>query len=190
MQSVNSSARPRHVGLFVLLLLTVGGRAAAQNADARGVADSLRAVRIDTVLDLRTVLARALARTPAVTQGEETVRIARSEGRVANAAFLPTLSATSNAMRSDIMSATGAPGTSSGTAYSAGLVSSVEVFTGARRGADRARAQADVSAAEATNVAQRFTVTLLAQRAFFEALRGGHLIRVANARVARAMSAL
>jgi outer membrane protein TolC len=123
---------------------------------------------------------------PAVTFAEENVRTARSEGRVANGAYLPTLGVVSNAQRSNIMTAVGSPPAPSATAYSTSLLSSIEVFTGGRRGADRSRAQADLGAAEATNVSQRFAVTLLAERGFFEALRGSDLITVATARVARA----
>ena len=170
--------------LLALAVSGLGAQAAAQ-AGVPARVDSTRAVRIDTLLDLRTVIARALAVNPAVTAGEETVRTARSEGRVANGAFLPTFGLTSSAQRSSIMSATGAPG-SPATAYSTSLLSSVEIFTGGRRGADRSRAQADLSAAEATNVSQRFAVTLLAERAFYETLRGSDLMTVAGARVARA----
>jgi outer membrane protein TolC len=148
--------------------------------------DTTAPVRIDALLGLTSVIARALAVNPAVTVGEENVRTARSEGRVANGAFLPTLGVTSSAQRSNIMTAAGTPGTPSGTAYSTSLLSSVEIFTGGRRGADRTRAQADLNAAEATNVSQRFAVTLLAERAFFETLRGSDLMTVAGARVARA----
>lgn len=152
--------------------------------------DTASGVRIDSRLDLPTVLARALAVNPAATLAEETLRTARSEQRVATAAYLPTLAATSNALRSNITTPTGGLEPSSATAYSAGLQSSVDLFTGGRRGADRARAEADVGTAEATRVSQRYAVTLLAERAFFEALRGEDLIVVANARVARASSGL
>jgi outer membrane protein len=171
--------------LLALAVSALASPAAAQTALPRSV-DSTRAVRVDTLLDLPTVLARALAVNPAVTLAEENVRTARSEGRVANGAYLPTLGVVSNAQRSNIMSVAGAPVAPSATAYSTSLLSSIEVFTGGRRGADRSRAQADLGAAEATNVSQRFAVTLLAERAFYETLRGSDLITVATARVSRA----
>jgi outer membrane protein TolC len=172
--------------LFVLVVLGVESRAAAAQTAVSVGSDTTRAVRVDTLLDLPTVLARALAVNPAVTLAEENVRTARSEGRVANGAYLPSLGVTSNALRSNILSAPGTPDIPSANAYSTSLLSSIEVFTGGRRGADRSRAQADLGAAEATNVSQRFAVTLLAERAFFETLRGSDLITVATARVARA----
>src|SRR5206468_566062 len=97
---------------------------------------------------------------------------------------------TSYALRSDILSPTGALEGAPQTAYSAGLQSSIDLYTGGRRGADRVRAQADLGAAEATRVSQRYAVTLAAERAFFEALRGEDLIVVAAARVTRAESGL
>src|SRR3979411_814135 len=110
--------------------------AAAQTALPVVRVDTTRAVRIDTLLDLPTGVARTLAANPALTVGEENVRSARSEGRVANGAYLPTLGLTSSAQRSSIMSATGTPGTPSATAYSTSLLSSVEIFTGGLSGSD------------------------------------------------------
>jgi outer membrane protein TolC len=152
---------------------------------AAAAAESRRAVRVDTLLDLPTVIARAIAVNPLVASGESSVRVAQSETRVAQGAYLPSLAATSTAVSSNVVGpAAAAPAT--GSAYSAGLASSIELFTGGRRGADQARARADLGAAEATNVSQRFAVTLAASRAFYESLRGSDLLAVASARVTRA----
>ena len=151
--------------------------------------DLAPAVRIDSTLDLPTVIARALAVSPAVSSSEAGVRTARSEGRVAAGAYLPSLTATSNALRSDMSTGTGVGGTGA-TSYSAGLSSSLELFTGGRRGADRARSHADLDAAQAIDVNQRYQVTLAAERAYYEALRGGDLMTVADARVQRAARGL
>jgi outer membrane protein TolC len=187
MLRVNFQARSRRRAAFLAFVVTAFGCpvAAAQTVPAER-SDTTRAVRVDTLLDLPAVIARAIGVNPAVTLGEEGVRAARSEGRVANGAYLPSLGVTSNALLSNIMVASVVPGNSTATAYSTSLLSSIEVFTGGRRGADRSRAQADLSAAEATNVSQRFAVTLLAERAFYETLRGSDLVTVASARVARA----
>jgi outer membrane protein TolC len=147
--------------------------------------DTLRA-RVDTVLDLESVIARALSASPAVVQSEQSMTIAQSAGRVATGAYLPSLSATAATLRSDITSATATtPNLAFGDSYSAGLVSSIDLFTGGRRSAERSRTQADVRAAEATNISQRYAVTLGATRAFYEVLRGSDLVTVAQARVAR-----
>jgi outer membrane protein TolC len=141
----------------------------------------------DTLLDLETVVARALAVSPFVVAGDEQVRVARSEKRVATGAYLPSLAATSTALQSNVITPSPTlPGPANAAAYSAGLASSLDVFTGGRRGAERARAEADISASTATAVTQRYAVTLAASRAYYEALRGSDLVSVAQARVARA----
>ena len=160
----------------------------AQESSVAAPRDLLPAVRIDSALDLATVISRAIAVSPAVARGEAGVRTARSEGRVAGGAYLPSLNATSSALRSDV--STTAAGNNGATSYSAGLATSLELFTGGRRGADRLRSRADLEAAEATDVGQRYTVTLAAERAYYEALRGRDLTTVADARVARAASGL
>jgi len=71
-------------------------------------------------------------------------------------------------------------------AYSAGLSSSLELFTGGRRGAERQRASADLAAATATERSQTYAIALVASRAYFEALRGADLLTAAASRVARA----
>ena len=187
MLRVNYQARSgRRATFFVLVAFALGARPAAAQAAAEARSDTVLVVGAATLLDLPTVVARALAVNPAVTLAEETVRTARSESRVADGAYLPTLGVVSNAQRSNITTVAGGPASTSATAYSTSLLSSIEIFTGGRRGADRSRAQADLGAAQATSVSQRFAVTLLAERAYFEALRGSDLITVAAARVARA----
>ena len=171
-------------------LLVVPSRALpAQGRFGNATRDMPLAVRIDSTLDLPTVIARALAVSPAVALGEAGIRTARSEGRVASAAYLPSLTATSNAFRSDVSPAS-AIGSTGATSYSAGLATSLELFTGGRRGADRQRSRADLDAAYAVNVSQRYQVTLAAERAYYEALRGGDLMTVADARVTRAARGL
>ena len=148
-------------------------------------ADTALAVHIDTVLDLETVVQRALNVNPAVAQGEEEVRTARSANRVALGAYVPSLSANSSVLRSNVTSSP-IGGIDAPDSRSAGLAASIDVFTGGRRPAERARTRADLTAAEATNVSQRFSVTLAAQRAYYETLRAGQLVDVAKARIAQA----
>jgi outer membrane protein TolC len=157
----------------------------AQTPIPQSAPDTLLAVRIDSVLDLATVIARTLAVSPVVASGEAGVRTARSEGRVAAGAYIPTLTATSSALRSDILSPV-VPGVSGANSYSGGLSSSLDVFTGGRRGAERQRTRADLEAARATDISQKYQTTLVAERAFYEVLRGDDLVAVAEARVARA----
>jgi outer membrane protein len=168
------------------MLVACGSLAGSQQSLPTSAADTAIAVRIDTLLPLASVVMRALAASPSATSGVQAIRTARSELRVANGAYIPSLSLNSSAVRSDIVSSPLAGGGATGSSYSAGLGSSVELFTGGRRGAERARASADVGAAEANEMSLRFQVTLVAERAFFETLRGEDLITVARARVARA----
>jgi outer membrane protein TolC len=170
--------------LTVVALLTL--TPAARLAQAQGVpvvgADTSLAVRIDTVIDLQTAIRRALDVSPTIAASEGLVRNAQSEQRVAAGAYMPSLAATSSRLRSNV---TTAPGGSVPNSYSAGLASSIDVFTGGRRGAVRDRASAVVRAAEVVDVSQRFAVTLATQRAYYDNLRAYDLVDVARARVAQ-----
>jgi outer membrane protein len=168
------------------VLSSVAFMLSAPRARAQGVSvmppDTALAVRIDTLIDLPTAIARALDVSPIIAASEGAVRNAQSEQRVATGAYVPTLAATSSLLRSNVMTAPvgGLPNS-----YSAGLASSIDVFTGGRRGADRDRATADARAAEVVDISQRFAVTLAAQRAFYDNLRANDLVDVAKARVAQ-----
>lgn len=170
---------------MLLLIGAAAVRAAAQAPVASGD-DSVPAVRIDSLLDLPTVIARALAVSPGVTTSRVDVRNAQSERRVASAEYFPTLTANSGLLNSNVTSVP-TDGTLPGSAYSVGLAASVDLFTGGRRGADRARAAADAAAAESRDVSARYQATYGAQFAFYETLRAGDLVEVARARVAEAV---
>ncbi|HEY4305528.1 MAG TPA: TolC family protein [Gemmatimonadaceae bacterium] len=167
------------LGLFALSLI-------ARPVQAQGIpvtgADTSLAVRVDTVIDLPTAISRALDVSPIIAASEGSVRNAQSEQRVANGAYVPTLAATSSLLRSNV---TTVPTGSLPNSYSAGLASSVDVFTGGRRGADKDRATADMRSAEVVDISQRFSVTLATQRAFYDNLRANDLVDVAKARVAQ-----
>ena len=178
----------------VALLFAMDGVSAQQvpstpNAAAPVTVRGL-AVRIDTLLDLPSVIERARAASPVIAQAEEGLRIARSQVRVATGAYLPSVSANSAALRSNVLSSSGAvpgePVPASADAYSAGLSSSIDLFTGGRRGADRQRASADLVAATATDRSQTYAIALVASRAYYEALRGADLLAAAASRVTRA----
>jgi outer membrane protein len=165
-----------------LVSVVITGRSTAAQAVPRPpVADTVLSVHIDSLLDLQTVVQRALTVSPSVAQGEEAVRMARSGERVAVGAYVPTLSANSSLLRSNVTTPVG--GIDSPDSRSAGLAASMDLFTGGRRGADRSRARAELGAAQATNVSQRFAATLVAQRAFYETLRAAQLVDVARARI-------
>lgn len=181
--------RVRGAGVLTVLVFIVHTAAvqalSAQAAPApKKTIDSTPSIQVDSLLDLPTVIRRALDVSPLMAASEGTIRTAQSEQRVATGAYVPSLSANSSVLQSNI---TTVPiGTTPAASYSAGLSSSIDLYTGGRRGADRARSQADVAAAEVGNVAQRFSVTLTAQRAFYDYLRANELVGVARARVAQA----
>lgn len=168
----------------VVLSCTAAASRARAQAGPPARADSGLAVQIDTTLDLADVVRRALQVSPVIAASEAVVRSAQSEQRVTTGAYMPSLSANSSLLRSNVTTAP-VPGTAP-SSYSAGLASSVEVFTGGRRSSDRDRARADLAAAEVGDVSQRFAVTLTAQRAFYDNLRASDLVDVAKARVAQA----
>jgi outer membrane protein TolC len=156
----------------------------AQSASSSTRTDTTSSIHVDSLLDLPTVIRRALDVSPLMVASEGSVRTAQSEQRVATGAYIPSLSANSSVLQSNITTVPiGATPTAS---YSAGLSSSIDVYTGGRRSAERARSQADLAAAEVGSIAQRFSVTLTAQRAFYDYLRANELLGVARARVAQA----
>jgi outer membrane protein TolC len=168
----------------VFLSLASSARSSfAQAAPPQARPDSSLTVQIDSVLDLETVIRRAIDISPTVVASEESIRAAESERRVTGGAYLPTLAANSSVLRSNVTTTPVFPDNPS--SYSAGLASSIDIFTGGRRGADRTRARADVNAAEANTVSERFAVTLTAQRGFYDNLRASDLVDVARARVAQ-----
>ncbi|HET9984532.1 MAG TPA: TolC family protein [Longimicrobiales bacterium] len=171
--------------LLVIPLMSAlaAGAARAQTPAEASPPDTLV---LDTLLTEEEVVARALEASPLVAQGESAVRATRSGRRVARGAFLPTLSATSVLSRSDVSANAPFSSITDQDSYGGGLTASLDLFTGGRRGADMARSDAEARAAEADLVADRYAVVLGAKRAYFEVLRAGELVRVANARIARA----
>ncbi len=151
--------------------------------------DSLPSARLDSLLDLETVIQRVLAVSPAVAGAREGVRTAQSAGRVAFGEYTPSVFANSQALSSNATSS-GAASSAPPNAYSAGLFASIDVLTGGRRGDDRTRAAADIASANALNVSQRYATTLEAQSAFYETLRTSDLVDVARASVAQAQQGL
>jgi outer membrane protein len=179
-------------GILLGLSCVLASSAGAQGGVRLGAAnyDVLPAIHLDSLLDLETIVQRAIAVSPAVSSAREGVRNAQSERRVAFGEYTPTVLASSSALSSD---ATSSPVTGGGTppnAYAAGLAASIDIITGGRRSADRERAAADLVSAHALNVSQRFAVTLGAQSAYYETLRASDLVDVAHATVAQAQEGL
>jgi outer membrane protein len=168
----------------------------AQSIAARaGATDSLdrvdsAALRLDTVLTLDEALERARHVSPDVARGVGAVRSAHSGERVALGSYLPGLSIESGAARAgDAIGAAPIAPTYAGSAYSAGLIASMNVYTGGRLGAERKQARAEREAAEANLVATSYDVRFTVDTTFLGVLRAEALERVAQARLVRAKSA-
>ncbi len=167
----------------VVVLTAVPARARAQTPADSLAADALA---LGQRLGEREVVERALAVSPLMAQGYGAQRVARSGERMAEAAFLPSVSATYGYLRNDATAAAPFARPDGQDSYGGGLAASVDLFTGGRRGAELGRGAARARAAEADVVADRYAVTLAARKAYFEELRAEELVRVARARIARA----
>ena len=135
---------------------------------------------------------RALQVQPAMVQARGDARNAGAGGRSALGAFLPTVSTSASAARSnqdrfDPNSTARLPPIYS---YTGGLSASLELFDGFRRLANLRASGAAEDAAGAGLVNQRYQTTLATQQLFYGALAAEELVRVAEAQVKRAAQQL
>ncbi len=134
-----------------------------------------------------------LEHSPTMAQAEGTIRTTTSAQRSAYGGMLPSFSVTSGANRGSstrFNSATNTTVSAANQSYTAGLSASMDVFAGGRHLASVRQANADNAAADATLIQQRFAVTLTAKTAFFNVLRDGELVRVAQAQLEQAQEGL
>jgi outer membrane protein len=165
---------------------SVSARAGIDSADR---ADSA-ALGVDTILSLEEALDRARHVSPDVARQNGAVRSARSGEHVALGSYLPTLSLESGAARAGAaVAAAPITPTYAGNAYSAGLIASINVYTGGRLGAERKQARAEREAAEANLVATNYDLRFTVDTTFLGVLRAEALARVAQARLIRAKGA-
>lgn len=127
---------------------------------------------------------------PDIAQARGAIRSAGAAKRTNTGSFLPTLTATSTATRASANRFNQATGqvisVGSATSYNGSLALNLTVFDGFRRFAERRAADADLNAADAGLINQRFQVTLQTKRAFFIALANTELVRVSRTSVERA----
>jgi len=136
-------------------------------------------------ISLDEAIDRALIRSPQIAQQQQSVDNAYLSQKTSWASFLPTLSASgSGSLRSSqtFNDATGILESGSSDSYGAGLSGSWTVFEGTRRFREYDAAKADVRAAEARYVNQRYAITLQTKTVFFNALRQDDLLEVARQR--------
>ncbi len=142
---------------------------------------------------LEQAIARALETQPQVVQAAGAVRTAEAAERSALGAYLPSLSASAGSSlggSSQLASQAAPVETGVTESYDAGLSASWQLYTGGRRGAERAQAKAQSASADATLTEQRYGAILATEQAFYEVLRAQELIGVAEARIESAREGL
>lgn len=171
----------RRASLVAALLLAAAGPLSAQVADSTVPGVTLgQAIRLAETVQ------------PRVVQAEGAVRNADARVRSAKGAYLPSLNFNSSANRSysgvpsRVDPITGLQSGSTSGSVSTSLSSSVDLFTGFRRGADSRAAGAGADAAEAGLVDARFQQALTTTNQFFDALAARQLLLVRDASVRRA----
>jgi outer membrane protein TolC len=128
---------------------------------------------------------------PSVVQAQGSARNARAQVRSAKGAYLPSLNASTSGSRDYSESPTA--NSSSGSVQSGstnnlnfGLSSSIDLFTGFRRGSDSRAAKATRTAADASLTDAESQAALTATQQFFDVLAAQQLVRVREASVTQA----
>ena len=140
-------------------------------------------------VSLAEAVRRALDVQPTVIQARGAVHTASANERAAWGAYLPTITTSGSASRSN---AAGVD-LSTGRAilipgeyrYSVGLSATLDLFTGFKRGATRRAASARTDAADAGFVNQRYQVSAATAQLFYTSLANEDLVRVAESQLER-----
>ena len=162
------------LGIFAVL---VAGPAHAQQVQEVTLQDAVR---------------RSLQVQPAMIQAQGDQRNAGASNRSAFGAFLPSLSTSASAVRSNVQRidpTTGQP-VPPEYSYTGGLSVSLELFDGFRRFANLKAASQTGNAADAGVVNQQFQITLATKQAFYAAIANEELVRVAESQLQRARQQL
>ncbi|HEX7051605.1 MAG TPA: TolC family protein [Longimicrobiales bacterium] len=169
------------LGIALTAAFVMAPRAAAQEP-------SLPTMTLEQAIDA------ALRHSPQIAQATGAVENAEWGERSAWGAYLPNLSFSSGASVSSSERFSTETNTvvrgASNESYNAGLSASLDLFDGGRRRAELRSARAEIDAAQAGLIEQRFAVTLAVKQAFFDVLRGDELIRAAQTRIDRAQEGL
>lgn len=151
------------------------------------------------VITLADALARARGASPLLASSTAAVRSAHAGRLAVTGEYLPTLGIASSAARATTLQ--GASAVTNGIpvpssrrplddVYGTGIATSLPIYTGGRRGAERRSAVAQETAAAAGLTAAEYDVRLATKQAYFAVLRASGLVDVANARVAEAQQAM
>jgi len=145
-------------------------------------------------VSLAEAVRRALDVQPDVIRASGAVRTASADERAAWGAYLPTITTSGSASRSNAAGtdlSTGRPILVPGEyRYSVGLSASLDLFTGFKRGATRRAASARTDAADAGFVNQRYQVSAATAQVFYTSLANEELVRVAETQLERAKEQL
>lgn len=167
---------------LVFLLVAVGAPSGAAQQRAVTLEEAIR-------------MAQAVQ--PQTIQARGDVRSAGAQVRAAKGAFLPNLNASTTGATNYSENARLDPntnqlvsGNSRNTSVNLGVSSSVDLFTGFRRGADLRAARATQDAAGAGLIDAQYQVALSTTEEFFNVLAADELLRVRAASVARAQEQL
>lgn len=185
-----------HARSFILTLTLAATPVAAQQPADTTVPRTLAPATASVTL--ADALTRALRVQPATVQARGNARNASAQQRTAYGAFLPSVSATSSANQSysegrarvDPVTSQLVSGDRSNKSLSMGLNASLDLWTGLRRGADIAAANATDRSADAGLVSARFQVTQLTTAAYLDALAAQQTVEVRIASVRRAKEQL
>lgn len=178
------------LSLFVALSLLGAGAVSAQTPDTQ------MPIISDTSTGPSVTLAEAIrlaeAVQPSVVQAEGALQNAEARIRSATGAYLPSLNLNSSTNQSfsgvpsRVDPNTGLPAGSASGSVNTSLSSSIDLFTGFRRGAESRAARATGEAAEAGYIDARFQQALATANQFFDALAARQLLAVRSASVRRA----
>jgi outer membrane protein len=141
-------------------------------------------------LTLAEAIDRALRVHPQMAQARGDLATAAADRRAAYGNFLPNLNLNSGVTRTSTQRWD--PNTNrfvqgqGNMNYSAGFSASLDLFTGFRRWADLRTANAELDAAEADAVSQRYAVIAETKQVFYDAVAARDLVGVSEARVRRA----
>ena len=155
-------------------------------------ATTLRAQDMQRVT-LADALRMAAQSQPTMVQARQSLRLAEAQERQTTANFLPSVSTTASTSRSGGARANqfGSPTTVQGFYNSSiQLSASLDLFTGFRRGAQRASARAIGDEAQATMLSDSYTIALATKQAFFAALADSELVSVSQAQLSLAQEQL
>lgn len=168
----------------IFVLSTILSPLAAASAQNASLGDSARVISIQEAVSL------AQRNLPSAVQARGQIRTTSSAVRSARGAFLPSLSSSmgqtkQGGQRFDPLRG---PVTQSASPwqYSMGLSSNLEIFDGLRRWNDLKAREADVDAAEANEVTQRFSIALQVKREYANILAARESESAARAQLEQA----